>query len=154
MTHTLTFPNFIVLADDDADDRQLFYEAVVLLNPTIHLELLEDGEALMAYLKNEKRQLPELVFLDLNMPRLNGFECLEEIRKDIRLSKLPVIIYSTSGQNKDIMESLQKGANLYFIKPTGLLELSQKLKNIFELDFKDYQPTVALNRFVIQDGMN
>ena len=154
LTHTPSFPNFIVLADDDADDRQLFCEAVLLLNPSIRLQLLNEGEALITYLKNEQHQLPELIFLDLNMPKLNGFECLEEIRKDKRLSKLPVIIFSTSGQNKDIMESMQKGANLYFIKPTGLLELSQKLKNIFELDFKDYQPKVALNRFVIQDGMN
>jgi CheY-like chemotaxis protein len=146
-------PEFIVLADDDADDRLIFSEALETVDSSIELLTINGGEELLEYLRNEKNKLPQLIFLDLNMPRVNGFDCLRQIRADERLANLCVIIYSTSNQFKDIMETLNNGANLYFSKPNDLKELSGRLQQIFQLNWDEFIPNVPIERYLMSDGI-
>ena len=107
----------LLLADDDKDDCVLFKDALEELALPVTLEIAGDGEMLMEILNDGERQLPDILFLDLNMPRKNGFECLLEIKRVNHLFDLPVIIFSTSF-DPDIVEMLQKkGARHYIRKP-------------------------------------
>ena len=95
-------PFFVLLTDDDASDRILFKDAIEQLELNVSLNMLEGGVELMKHLTDKKNVLPDFIFLDLNMPGKNGYECLEEIRADERLKNLCVIIYSTSSKLEDI----------------------------------------------------
>jgi CheY-like chemotaxis protein len=86
-------PLNILLADDDLDDCIFFKEAVGELMLSANLKVVHDGEQLMQLLISETSELPDVLFLDLNMPRKNGFECLTEIKLDPRLKQLPIIIF-------------------------------------------------------------
>jgi CheY-like chemotaxis protein len=90
----------ILFSDDDTDDALLFTQAADLMKSSILLSFAEDGEQLMRYLSKES--LPDMIFLDLNMPVKNGIECLREIRNDKKLDKLPIIVYTTSDNPRDI----------------------------------------------------
>jgi DNA-binding response OmpR family regulator len=148
-----TFPSLIILADDDPDDRLLFKDAITEINNDISIHTLIGGVELMEHLRDKSNPLPDLIFLDLNMPRKNGFECLEEIRNDNRLKHLCIIIYSTSTQFKDILDTLNKGANLYFTKPYNFQDLVSRLKHIFSLNWDEFKSQVTMEKFVLSDGM-
>src|SRR5687767_4454358 len=110
---------YILLADDDKDDSMLFQDILDELPLSTHLTAVFNGEQLMQLLNNTKEQLPDILFLDLNMPRKNGFDCLLEIRQTERLQLLPVIIYSTSYE-PEIVNLLHKyGAQFYIRKPNN-----------------------------------
>lgn len=112
----------ILLADDDKDDCLFFKVALDELHINVQLTTVHDGEKLILLL-NKDEPLPDILFLDLNMPRKNGLECMSEIKETPRLKNLPVVIYSTSFQ-KDIVELLyEKGAHFYICKPNGFSEL-------------------------------
>jgi CheY-like chemotaxis protein len=116
-------PIHLLLADDDEDDCLFFAEALEELPLSTHLTSVHDGEQLMQFLKAE--QLPHVLFLDLNIPRKNGFECLSEIRLDKKLKGLFVIIFSTSSE-QDIVNMLYKnGAHHYIRKPTEFSHLKK-----------------------------
>ena len=115
---------YIMLADDDSDDR-FFFSEVLEEYKHVALESIEDGVKLMNAL-NSRAKLPDLIFLDLNMPGKNGVECLSEIRQQDKLKDIPVIIFSTSSSKKDIDETFDLGANLYITKPHSF----KVLKNI------------------------
>jgi CheY-like chemotaxis protein len=128
MTRELHF----LLADDDEDDRYFFDMALRKLPASSRLTMVENGEKLMNYLEKHSDQLPDVLFLDLNMPRKNGAECLDEIKSDSSLQHLPVIIYSTSLHN-DMADLLyDKGAH-YYIKKARVLELQAALQNVASL---------------------
>ncbi len=105
----------ILLADDDIDDCIFFKEALGELLLSTKLTTVYDGEQLMQLLNNETNELPHILFLDLNMPRKNGFECLSEIKKNEMLKELPVIILSTSFE-KEVVNLLYKNGAQYFIR--------------------------------------
>ena len=106
----------ILLADDDGDDCLLFKDALNELAIRATLTTVHNGEQLMELLLNS-HELPDILFLDLNMPRKNGFECLSEIKQNEKLKQLPVIIFSTSFE-PDIVSLLHKnGAQHYICKP-------------------------------------
>ena len=119
----------ILLADDDTDDCIFFKEAVEELQLPTKLSSLHDGEQLMQHLKNETNKLPDVLFLDLNMPRKNGFECLSEIKLDQRLKQLPVIIFSTSFEQEVVNLLYKNGAEYFIRKPS---EFSQFKKIIHQ----------------------
>ncbi|HLP51663.1 MAG TPA: response regulator [Chitinophagales bacterium] len=124
----------VMLADDDAEDREIFLDVMQEVMPFAQVFTAENGEDLMAKLNDEQYELPELIFLDLNMPLKNGHECLQEIRKSERFRDIPVIIYSTSVNNEYIDETFKKGANFYFPKPSSFKNLRIVMNRIFELD--------------------
>lgn len=127
----LNTPLNILLADDDRDDRFFFNMALKGLPVPTHLTTVEDGEKLLFYLKNAKK-LPDVLFLDLNMPRKNGSVCLAEIKSNERLKKLPVIIYSTS-LHEDVADLLYKGGAYYYVRKTDLAELKKILLRVLTL---------------------
>lgn len=117
----------ILLADDDPDDCTLFCDALAELTFPVQLTTVENGEKLLQLLNNKNTQLPDVLFLDLNMPRKSGAECLKEIKKTARLKSLPVIIYSTSFQ-KDVVKQLYRdGAQLYIRKPSRYDQLADTI---------------------------
>ena len=126
----------LVCVDDDEDDRMLFEDAIQELFPNLDLRLYENGINLVDRLINDISDLPRLIFLDLNMPVKNGFECLEEIRKNNSLRHIPVVVFSTSSSAKDRERSLQLGANHFLTKTNSFgamrTQLSETIKNYLD----------------------
>lgn len=135
---------YIVLADDDADDRSFFEEAFNSTQLRYNLKMFNDGEELMNYLKAPETVLPSIVFLDLNMPRKNGIECLKEIRDDKNLKNLSVAIYSTSSNSEDIQDTFVLGANIYITKPNNFRELVRVLHKVVTVNWQFH--TANLNK--------
>jgi CheY-like chemotaxis protein len=113
----------ILFADDDADDRQLFFEAVKEIDETITFIGAADGQEALLRLKNETLPLPDYIFLDLRMPGTNGQECLEEIKRDSRLAHIPVIVYTTSREVTESIKLKELGAVHFMSKPTSADEI-------------------------------
>ena len=115
----------VLLADDDIDDCNFFKKALKELPLPTDLVTVHDGEALMTLLNKEVHSLPHVIFLDINMPRKNGFECLSELKQSDRLKDVPVIMFSTSN-SRDAMTSLFKtGADVYIRKPGNFEQLKE-----------------------------
>jgi CheY-like chemotaxis protein len=108
----------VLLADDDKDDCLLFQEALEELPLSTHLTIVHDGDQLMKLLLTSTNQLPQVLFLDLNMPRKNGSECLAEIKSNKVLSQLSVIIISTSSEQEIVNLMYKNGAQYYIRKPS------------------------------------
>ena len=121
----------IFLADDDADDRLLFEEAVSEVRKDAKLTMVKNGVQLMGVLKDLTPPPPNVIFLDLNMPLKNGFECLDEIRANKAYKDIPVVIFSTSSQKEAVDKVYKKGADYYLCKPDSF----QKLKNLLNMVF-------------------
>lgn len=112
-----TIATSLLLADDDEDDRMFFKDALKDSGLPVELRMVFDGVELMEYLKSGGVKLPDLLFLDLNMPRKTGYECLEEIKRDRKLQQLPVIIFSTSCDKKIAEQLYANGAHYCIRKP-------------------------------------
>lgn len=115
----------ILLADDDEGDRLLFKEALKEMKINYNFHTVNNGIQLMEYLSENPIFLPHLIFLDLNMPRKNGLECLKEIRTDANFNDISIAVYSTSAAEKDIQEAFLCGANVYIKKPNNFAKLKQ-----------------------------
>jgi CheY-like chemotaxis protein len=109
----------ILLADDDMDDRYFFGKALAEIPFETAFTTVPNGEQLMQYLNADSTILPDVLFLDLNMPRKNGFESLDEIKSDRKMSTIPIIIYSTSLITSVADLLYQKGAHYYIRKDTS-----------------------------------
>lgn len=107
----------IFIADDDEDDMNLFIDSAKEVNKDINFITASDGQEAMRILKDERTLIPDYIFLDLRMPRINGKQCLDEIIKDERLRHIPVFIYTTSRDVKDSIELGKKGAVHFISKP-------------------------------------
>jgi CheY-like chemotaxis protein len=140
-------PPYILYADDDPDDSMLFSEAVSQLDVKVSLDIVEDGLSVINHLE---RKLPDIIFLDLNMPRKNGKECLHLIRSNKKFSNVPVIIYSTSSAKADIDECYEAGANFYVIKPFHFSDIIATLKKIFGINWKTKFVIPSKQQFVIK----
>jgi CheY-like chemotaxis protein len=121
-------PLHILLADDDENDRLLFTEAFSELRIKTIVRIVDNGIQLMEWLNMKNIRLPDLLFLDLNMPRKNGLECLKEIKSNEKLKDISISIYSTSDNEKDIEETFRNGANVYITKPNNFNMLKQVLE--------------------------
>ena len=125
----------ILLADDDKDDRFFFEKALKEISILTNLKTVNDGEELMEYLGNNIEHLPDILFLDLSMPRKTGFECLTEIKENIKLKNIPIVVFSTSFSRDTIYEMnlanklFELGAQNYIRKPGDF----SQLRNIIEL---------------------
>jgi CheY-like chemotaxis protein len=126
----------ILLADDDDDDRLFFKDAIEEVKVKTVVTMVNDGVELMDYLNNSDTRLPNLIFLDLNMPRKSGMECLKEIRSNNKLKDLTIAIYSTSGLEKDIEETFVKGANIYIKKPSDFEVLKDILAKVITINWQ------------------
>ncbi len=117
----------IYLADDDKEDRMLFKEALDEIDMNISIEDFDNGVTLMDNLLKVDKPLPHVIYLDLNMPLMNGEECLNDIRNEPRFSNIPIIIYSTYADTPISNELQKKGANLYLVKPNSFEKLKYLL---------------------------
>lgn len=135
---------FVLLADDDEDDRQFFSDAFEELKMKTAVKMVTDGEELMQYLNNSENRLPHVLFLDINMPRKNGRECLKEIRSNKELKELSIAMYSTSSSEKDIEETFIQGANVYINKPSDFGDLKRILSEVLSINWQYH--TSGLNR--------
>ena len=126
---------YIYIADDDEDDRSMFVEALLELDPTVHLKQACDGMELMHILHTLTTPLPEIIFLDINMPGINGFECLEEIRKlEGAIHDVRVIILSTSSDPENIDRAFKLGATFYAVKPNRFEILKSFIEDVLKID--------------------
>jgi CheY-like chemotaxis protein len=117
----------VMLADDDIDDASIFCEALRSIDPKIVTYCAKDGVEALEILENGKR--PDIIFLDINMPRMNGWEFLRKLKCVDEFKEIPVLVYSTSTQTRDINTALDLGALCFFAKPNKFAEL----KNILEV---------------------
>lgn len=116
----------ILLADDDTDDCLFFEDALAGTPLYTKFTAVHDGEQLMKLLNNETYKLPDVLFLDLNMPRKNGFECLAEIKLNKKLKALPVVVFSTSFEQEVVNRLYNNGAQ-YFIRKPAEFSLYKKI---------------------------
>lgn len=121
----------VLLADDDADDRFLFDKALKEITIATQLTSVQDGEQLMSYLSDNNDNLPDIIFLDLSMPRKTGFECLTEIKEDKKLQNISVVVFTTSfGRGIEYEQGLINtlsaiGSLEYIRKPNDFGQLKQ-----------------------------
>ncbi len=123
----------ILLVDDDPDDRLLFEEALSKANGAVALQIAIDGIDALEKLKTGSNHFPDLIFMDVNMPRMDGISCLKEIKRLIDLSKIPILMYSTSSYYRS--ECISLGAIDYIEKPTDFQKLCDKIKTIINTDY-------------------
>ncbi|MEP7129475.1 MAG: response regulator [Chitinophagales bacterium] len=146
-----TNPIHILFADDDSDDYEFFKESIITAGIKVQLDNVDDGEKLMQYiLKVEQPPPPDIIFMDINMPFKNGKECLAEIREDKRFDQVPIIMFSTSENPKDIEDTFSKGANLYISKMIFFGAEQEVLQYLFAENWKDKLVNVPKERFVIK----
>ncbi|HMI07408.1 MAG TPA: response regulator [Flavobacterium sp.] len=141
----------IFLTDDDADDCLMFSEALqeIYNEDEASLTITNDGVKLMEVLHETVPPPPEVIFLDLNMPRKNGFECLQEIRNNPKLKDIPVVIFSTSSNNDIVNLTYQQGANFYICKPQSYPLLKKTLAFVLSFDPKKMGRQPLREKFVI-----
>ena len=117
----------VFLADDDSDDRTFFSDALREIPIQTTISEFNNGVDLMASLLSNNAEKPDVIFLDLKMPMMDGFECLADIRDLEKYADTPVIIYSTSYHPKEITRLNEMGASLYLQKPSSYNQLKTLL---------------------------
>ena len=122
----------ILIIDDDADDRQLFIDAIKEVNEDIKCTTANDGKEALERLKNSYDSLPDFIFLDLRMPRFSGKRCLLEIKKDDKLKTIPVIIYTTSTDVEESKLLRELGAVHFISKPSDPEEIYYVVSLVLE----------------------
>jgi CheY-like chemotaxis protein len=120
----------ILLADDDADDVMLFKEALSEIDSSITCYTAENGEEALKLISGLLIDKPDVIFLDINMPLMNGWQFLSELKRDPFLEHIPVVMYSTSSYKSDIDKSFMLGAICFFVKPGSFRELKSILQII------------------------
>lgn len=124
-------PIYVMLADDSPDEHFLFIHTVKGIDKSITISTAMNGEDLLNKLAGGTN-LPDIIFLDINMPFKNGKECLHDMRQDVHLRDIPVVIYSTSDEKSDVEETFALGADMYLKKPQDFIELEDILKELFK----------------------
>jgi CheY-like chemotaxis protein len=133
--------NTILLVDDDPDDQLLFAEALQDANDAVLCLTADNGIEALSKLNFGTVELPDLIFMDVNMPRMNGIDCLKEIKKTDSLKGIPVIMYSTSCSPAYQKECFDIGAALYIEKPSDFARLCSLLKQITTQGIPDVKTT-------------
>jgi CheY-like chemotaxis protein len=126
----------LFLIDDDVDDALIFHETIKYSGLPIECFHDPDCQHALQALREKSLGMPDYIFLDLNMPRMNGVTCLIEIKKMTEYSHVPVIMYSTSASPHEIEETRQLGASYFFTKPNSIKDLKDKLLDIFSMKWK------------------
>lgn len=119
---------YCILIDDDEDD-QLIFESVINKHYTdFDLLCCDSAQEGIKSISNIEKSNLSAIFLDLNMPRVNGIECLKTLRKDPRLNRTPIVIYSTSNNPQDVNEALLNKADAFITKPSKITDLVEEIK--------------------------
>ncbi|CAN5469824.1 response regulator [soil metagenome] len=123
----------ILLVDDDADDQLYFRDAINELCKMVECEIANNGREAQVQIGNPPP--PDIIFLDLNMPLMNGYEFLDYLKKEDAYKNIPVVIFTTSKEPQDVDRVRQMGAHLFFTKPTNFNILCSKLDKILDMNF-------------------
>ena len=142
-------PLTILLADDDTDDCIFFQSAVDEFAMPCKITIVNDGEQLMHFLNKESNGLPDVLFLDINMPRKNGFECLEEIKLSEKLKSLIVIMFSTSLEQEVVNQLYNSGAKYFVRKPSEFSQFKKIIQQTLVLISKGNTPQPTRENFVL-----
>lgn len=120
----------ILLIDDDRDDAELFKEALMEINSSIRFQHYEDSKQGLKTLLEKHNDLPDLIFLDINMPVTSGWQCLKEFKKTDHLKNIPVIMFTTSSQPKEKEMAKELGAADFISKPSEYKTLKEMLTSV------------------------
>jgi two-component system, chemotaxis family, response regulator Rcp1 len=124
----------ILLVEDNHGDARLMREVLVDTNKDVHLNVVPDGVEAMAFLNSEgtysNAPRPEVILLDLNMPRLDGREVLARVKADARLKTIPIIVLTTSEAESDVAQSYKLLASCYLVKPVELSQFEELVKSL------------------------
>jgi CheY-like chemotaxis protein len=120
-----------LVIDDDQDDQEIFVMCVEAIDQNISCLSMEDATQAISWLGTHVADKPDFIFVDVNMPKINGLECLREIRRMEHLNTTRVFMYSTSSEDTTIQKSRELGAEDFIVKPSRLAELREKLRHIF-----------------------
>jgi CheY-like chemotaxis protein len=140
---------YVLLADDDVDDRLFFKEAFEEIKIRTDVQIVKDGMELMKELTKPDARLPHILFLDLNMPRKTGMECLQEIKADSRFNDIAIAIYSTSASDQDIEQTFVNGANVYIKKPNDFGTLKKILTEVITINWQYHTSGLDRNNFLL-----
>lgn len=140
----------ITLADDDEDDRMFFTDAFDELKINTVVNTVNDGVALMNFLNDPESILPNIIFLDLNMPLKSGIECLKEIKAGPRFKDIVIAIYSTSSSEEDIENTFVLGANIYIKKPSNFGKLKEVLSEVVTLNWQYITSGLNKDNFLLR----
>ena len=126
----------IFLIEDNPGDIKLITSQLKLLMPNCTITIAHDGEqALEMLFSSPAKGLPDLIIMDLNLPKMTGHEVLAEIKKDARLRPVPVVIFSSSASPKDIFSAYENHGNCYIVKPFDYHEFNEAIKQAYEFWF-------------------
>ena len=137
-----------MFADDDVDDCEYFKDALDEISYNVDLTVVNDGVQLMKTLLAPKDFRPDILFLDLNMPKKSGIECLEEIKSKKELDGIPIIIFSTSSDRAVIDKMYENGAHYYIQKPNQFSSLKKVIEKAITL-FNNGIKSPSMDRFII-----
>lgn len=140
----------IILADDDEDDRLFFTDAFSELKINTKVNTFNDGVELLNYLNSDDAILPQVLFLDLNMPKKNGLECLTEIKSNNKFEDIAIAIYSTSSSEEHIEETFVKGANIYIKKPSDFETLKKVLSDVVAINWQYHTSGLNKDNFLLR----
>ena len=130
----------ILLIDDDIDDQLYFKDAINEISKSLECKIANNGREAIKQINVPPP--PDLIFLDLNMPVMNGYECLSFLKREDRYKNIPVVIFTTSQSVNDIEKSRKMGAELFFTKPSNFNTLCAKLDSILDMDFTKMEFTL------------
>ena len=140
----------IILADDDEDDILFFTDAFDELKINTKVNTFNDGVELMNYLNKEDALMPNVLFLDLNMPKKTGIECLIEIKSNTKMSGIAIAIYSTSASEEDIEKTFVLGANIYIRKPGDFKKLKKVLSEVVSINWQYHTNSLNKDNFLLR----
>jgi CheY-like chemotaxis protein len=132
-----------LIADDDRDDAELFAEALGEHDPPVSTVHTEDGPEMFAYLNDTSKQRPDIIFLDINLPDMSGWECLDKLKSEERYKSIPVIMYSTSSHAEDKRFAKELGAVGFVTKPPDFKLLIKILGQIADAKTGDLKKVLA-----------
>jgi len=118
----------VLLIDDDRDDAEIFSDALSELQLDVILDHFDDGRQALGALVNAP---PQIIFLDINMPSINGWDCLREIKNLASFQNIPIVMYSTANLNKTGLTPKDVGASAFLTKPSDFIELKRQLSDLF-----------------------
>ena len=138
----------VLLVDDDEDDRLIFSNALNSIAKDVEIVEVINGMECIAYLENNNAALPEILFLDLNMPIMNGFQCLKKIKTTANFESIIICIYSTSSTEKDVSFTFANGADMYILKPFSIDNLRRTLEQVFAINWSEHRNTLEKKNFI------
>ncbi len=132
----------VFYADDDTDDLDFFRDVINSIGQKIRLFTHDRGDNLLTALRNPP-PVPQIIFLDLNMPGKSGFDVLEELKSSEEFKDIPVVAFSTSSDDHNVSKCMKLGASFYVTKSTSFDSLKKSIEHTLNIDWKNFKPSMA-----------